>query len=152
MFVLPVAKLLFNHIWDVLKDVPSFQSEYGVILRHLLQAQHYQFHIRKRVYSSEYSYCLHLFVYALFMTFMVYAFFCDILLFCFNLSDLVLLYMEKVETSLDMKTGGHLNPREEVFRCILTLQSLLENPPGDFPADLREDVVKGFIGILSHIR
>ncbi|KAL3529546.1 hypothetical protein ACH5RR_008868 [Cinchona calisaya] len=117
LLLVPVVKLLFNHVWDVLRDVPSFQSEYGVILRHLLQVQHYRFHIRKRVYSS-----------------------------------LVLLYMKKVETSLDMKTGGHLNPKEEVFRCILTLHSLLEYPPGDFPADLREDIVKGFVGIFSHVR
>ncbi|CAJ1975133.1 unnamed protein product [Sphenostylis stenocarpa] len=31
-----VVKLLFNHVWDVLSNVPSFQSEYGIILRHLL--------------------------------------------------------------------------------------------------------------------
>lgn len=60
--------------------------------------------------------------------------------------------MEKVETSLDVKTSGYSNPKEEVFRCILTLHSLLENPPGDFPADLREDIVKSFIGIFCHIR
>nr|XP_027123123.1 serine/threonine-protein kinase ATM isoform X2 [Coffea arabica] len=117
LLLVPVVKLLFNHIWDVLRDVPSFQSEYGVILRHLLQVQHYRLHIRKRVYSG-----------------------------------LVLLYMEKVETSLDVKTSSYSNPKEEVFRCILTLHSLLENPPGDFPADLRGDIVKSFIGIFCHIR
>lgn len=56
LLLVPVVKLLFNHIWDVLRDVPSFQSEYGVILRHLLQVQHYQLHIRKRVYSGEYAF------------------------------------------------------------------------------------------------
>ncbi|CAI9106195.1 OLC1v1005280C2 [Oldenlandia corymbosa var. corymbosa] len=117
LVLLPVGKLLFNHILDVLKDAPSFQSEYGVILRHLLQLHHYQFHIRKRIYSS-----------------------------------LVLFYMEKVETGFDLTTEGHLNPKEEIFRCILTLHCLLENPPGDFPPDLREDVVDGFIRIFSHIK
>lgn len=52
--LLPVARVLFNHVWDVLKDVPSFQSEYSVLLRHLLAVTEYRFHIRKRVYSSEY--------------------------------------------------------------------------------------------------
>lgn len=117
MPLLPVAKLLFNHVWDVLKDTPSFQSEYGTILRHLLAVRTYRFHMRKRVYCC-----------------------------------LVLLYMEKVETSLQEKSDGQINPREEVFRCITTLHSLLENPPGDFPDTLQEDIVKGFIGIFSYVR
>jgi len=60
--------------------------------------------------------------------------------------------MEKVETSLQEKSDGQINPREEVFRCIMTLHSLLENPPGDFPDTLQDDIVKGFIGIFSYIR
>lgn len=52
--LLSVVKLLFNHIWDVLSNVPSFQSEYGIILRHLLAVRDYRFHIRKRIYSSEF--------------------------------------------------------------------------------------------------
>ncbi|XP_047965261.1 serine/threonine-protein kinase ATM [Salvia hispanica] len=115
--LLPVARVLFNHVWDVLKDVPSFQSEYSVILRHLLAVTEYRFHIRKRVYSN-----------------------------------LVLLYMEKVEASMSNENIGQLNPKEEVFRFTLTLQSLLENPPGDIPDELREDMVKGFVGIFSHVR
>lgn len=117
MPLLSVAKLLFNHVWDVLKDIPSFQSEYGTILRHLLAVKTYRFHLRKRVYCC-----------------------------------LVLLYMEKVETSLQEKSDGQISPREEVFRCITTLHSLLENPPGDFPDTLQEDIVKGFIGIFSYVR
>ncbi|GER56830.1 serine/threonine-protein kinase ATM [Striga asiatica] len=117
MFLLPVARVLFNHVWDVLKDVPSFQSEYGVILRHLLAAADYRFHIRKRVYSN-----------------------------------LVLLFMEKVEVSLSTENISQLNPKEEVFRYTLTLQSLLENPPGDIPDELRDDIIKGFIGIFSQVR
>ncbi|KAH6798041.1 Serine/Threonine-kinase ATM-like protein [Perilla frutescens var. hirtella] len=115
--LLPVARVLFNHVWDVLKDVPSFQSEYSILLRHLLSVRDYRFHMRKRVYSN-----------------------------------LVLLYMEKVETSLGAENIGQLNPKEEVFRFTLTLQSLLENPPGDIPDELREDMIKGFVGIFSHVR
>ena len=59
--------------------------------------------------------------------------------------------MEKVESSLAGKNDNQYNT-EEIFRCILTLQSLLENPPGDLPSILREDVVKGFVGIFSYIR
>ncbi|EXB87890.1 Serine/threonine-protein kinase ATM [Morus notabilis] len=115
--LLSVVKHLFNHIWDVLSDVPSFRSEYGVILRHLLTVNDYRFHMRKRIYSN-----------------------------------LVLLYMGKVESSLDGRNDNSYNPREEVFRCILTLQSLLENPPGDFLNNLRENIVKGFVGIFSYVR
>ncbi|KAK4394663.1 Serine/threonine-protein kinase ATM, partial [Sesamum angolense] len=112
--LLPVARLLFSHVWDVLKDVPIFQSEYGVILRHLLSVKDYRFHMRRRVYCN-----------------------------------LVLLYMEKVEMSLSVGNIGQLNPKEDVFRFTLTLQSLLENPPGDIPDELREDMIKGFCYFFS---
>lgn len=69
-----------------------------------------------------------------------------------NLLGLVLLYIEKVQKYLDAQSSGLSNPKEEVFRCILTLHSLLENPPGDFPNDLREDIVDGFIRIFAHVR
>ncbi|KAK4479331.1 hypothetical protein RD792_014843 [Penstemon davidsonii] len=69
-----------------------------------------------------------------------------------RISDLVLLYMEKVEASLLTESFGQLNPKEDAFRFTLTLQSLLENPPGDISDDLREDIIKGFVGIFSHIR
>lgn len=62
------------------------------------------------------------------------------------------LYMEKVESNLEEKNNSQYSQKEEVFRCILTLQSLLENPPGDFPETLREDIVKGFIRIFSFLR
>ncbi|KAM7475527.1 hypothetical protein LguiB_022770 [Lonicera macranthoides] len=134
LLLLSVVKVLFNHIWDVLKDDArsqddlSFQYEYGIILRHLLEVRHYQFHMTKRVYCS-----------------------------------LVRLYMGKVETSLSVECSGQLNskedpiekkknPKEDVFRSILTLHSLLDNPPGDFPDVLREDIVNGFVGIFSYVR
>lgn len=74
--------------------------------------------------------------------------------------------MEKLETSFSGKDNEY-NPKEEVlfkkkkknnpkgeevFRCILTLHSLLENPPGDFPDNFREDIVNGFVEIFSFIR
>ncbi|CAL5444633.1 unnamed protein product [Camellia sinensis] len=117
LLLLSMVKLLFNHIWDVLNDVPSFQTEYGIILRLLLEVKDYRFHMRKRVYCS-----------------------------------LVLLYIEKVQTSLSGSNSIQSNPKEDVFRCILTLHSLLENPPGDFPVNLREDIVRGFVRILSFVR
>lgn len=64
----------------------------------------------------------------------------------------MLWYMEKVETSLNEKISSLSNPKEEVFRCILTLHSLLENPPGDIPESLREGIVEGFVGIFSAVR
>ncbi|XP_017973415.1 PREDICTED: serine/threonine-protein kinase ATM isoform X2 [Theobroma cacao] len=115
--LLSVVKTLFSHIWDVLNNVPSFQSEYGIILRHLLVVRDYRFHMRKHIYS------------------------------CF-----IICYMEKVETTLTEKSNTQCSQKEEIFRSILTLQALLENPPGDFPDNLREDIVKGFVKIFSYIR
>ncbi|PIA61953.1 hypothetical protein AQUCO_00200149v1 [Aquilegia coerulea] len=114
-FLLSVVKSLFNHIWDVLRDVPTFQSEYGAALRHLLGVNEYRFHMRKKVYCG-----------------------------------LVLLHMDKVESTL--RGMNDLSSKEEFFRCILPLQTLLENPPGDFPETIREDVVKGITQISEQIR
>lgn len=65
---------------------------------------------------------------------------------------MLLWYMEKVETSLNEHITSLSNPKEEVFRCIMTLHSLLENPPGDIPESLREGIVEGFVGIFSAVR
>ncbi|XP_052731784.1 serine/threonine-protein kinase ATM isoform X5 [Vigna angularis] len=111
-----VVKLLFNHVWDVLSNVLSFQSEYGVILRHLLSVRDYSFQMRRRVYCN-----------------------------------LVFLFIEKVEISLSGKNIGN-SSKEEVFRYILTLHSLLKFPPGDYPDNVRESIVKGFVRICSFIR
>ncbi|KAK7354055.1 hypothetical protein VNO80_19511 [Phaseolus coccineus] len=112
-----VVKLLFNHVWDVLSNVPSFQSEYGIILRHLLSVRDYSFQMRRRVYCN-----------------------------------LMFLYIEKVETSLSGKNISSCTSKEEVFRYILTLHSLLKYPPGDYPDNVRENIVKGFVRICSSIR
>ncbi|KAK8914460.1 Serine/threonine-protein kinase ATM [Platanthera zijinensis] len=42
--------------------------------------------------------------------------------------------------------------KEESFRCALTLHVLLENPPGDFPDNIRDSLVAGFIEMFSYIR
>ncbi|GAY47387.1 hypothetical protein CUMW_104190 [Citrus unshiu] len=115
--LLSAVKMLFSHVLDVLSNVQSFQSEYGIMLRHLLAVRGYRFHMRKRIYCN-----------------------------------LLLLFMEKVESSLSDKNNSQYNHKEEVFRHILTLQSLLENPPGDFPEILRDDIVKGFVRIFSFVR
>lgn len=65
---------------------------------------------------------------------------------------LVFLYVEKVEASLNGKNISHCTSKEEVFRHVLTLHSLLENPPGDYPDNLREGMVKGFVRIFSFMR
>lgn len=75
-----------------------------------------------------------------------------VIIFILIWQGLVLLYMEKVEKSLSSDDSGQSNTTEEIFRCIQTLQSLLENPPGDFPDNLQEDIVKGFVGIFSYVR
>ncbi|EOA23378.1 hypothetical protein CARUB_v10016554mg [Capsella rubella] len=115
--LLSMAKTLFTHVHDTLSNTPSFQSEYGTILRHLLEISDYRFQMRKRTYSS-----------------------------------LVLLYMERVEAGFCEKNTGQHSQKEEAFRHILTLQSLLENLPGDFPDDLREEIVNGIIHIFSFVR
>lgn len=66
-------------------------------------------------------------------------------------AGLVVLYINKLGTVIDMNTG-HTSSKEDVFRSIVILHVLLENPPGDYPDNIREDVVKGFIKIFSKIR
>lgn len=60
--------------------------------------------------------------------------------------------MERAEAAFSEKKSGQHSQKEEAFRYILTLQSLLENPPGDFPDDLREEIVNGLIHIFPSIR
>ncbi|KAF9625358.1 hypothetical protein IFM89_022140, partial [Coptis chinensis] len=47
-----VAKILFSHVWDVLKDATVFQFEYGKILQHLLEVKEYHVHMRKKLYCG----------------------------------------------------------------------------------------------------
>ncbi|CAH2064912.1 unnamed protein product [Thlaspi arvense] len=115
--LLSMAKTLFTHVHDILSSTPSFQSDYGTILRHLLEVREYRFQMRKRTYSS-----------------------------------LVLLYIERAEAGFCEKNNGQHSQKEEAFRYILTLQSLLDNTPGDFPDDLRGEIVNGFIHIFSSVR
>ncbi|XP_020270626.1 serine/threonine-protein kinase ATM [Asparagus officinalis] len=117
LLLLSVVKQLFNHIWDVIKDVPNFHSEYSSVLRLLLAVKEYRYQMRKRVYCC-----------------------------------LVVLYMKKVVMSISIKTNTQFSSKEELFRHILTFHVLLENPPGDFPSNIMDDIVGGFIEIFSNIR
>lgn len=65
---------------------------------------------------------------------------------------LMVFYLEKVATTLAEKNNTQYSQKEVIFRSILALHSLLENPAGDFPDNLREDIVKGFVKIFSYIR
>ncbi|XP_020591737.1 serine/threonine-protein kinase ATM [Phalaenopsis equestris] len=112
-----VIKLLFNHVWDVVKDVPTFQLEYSGILRLLLSINEYRYQMRHRIYAS-----------------------------------LLLLYMDKVVSTVSRNGSLPSTSKEEAFRCAQTLHALLENPPGDYPDNIRENVVAGFIEIFSSIR
>ncbi|XP_078431049.1 serine/Threonine-kinase ATM-like protein isoform X2 [Wolffia australiana] len=52
LFLDSVVKLAFNHAWEIIRDVPNFQLEYGIILRHLLSVKKYRLQMRKRIYGS----------------------------------------------------------------------------------------------------
>lgn len=41
---------------------------------------------------------------------------------------------------------------EDIFRSIVILYVLLENPPGDYPDNIREDVVQAFTKFFSKVR
>ncbi|KAL3015747.1 hypothetical protein AAZX31_06G173900 [Glycine max] len=60
--------------------------------------------------------------------------------------------LEKVEARLNGKNISNCTSKEEVFRNILTLHSLLKYPPRDYPDNVREDIVKGFVRICSFVR
>ncbi|GLJ18554.1 hypothetical protein SUGI_0330040 [Cryptomeria japonica] len=67
-------------------------------------------------------------------------------------SGLVLFYLDKIKTVVCDTLAEHSVSKEELFRYTLTLHSLLENSPGDFPVDLRGALIQGFIEIFSHLR
>lgn len=50
--MISVAKKLFSHIWEVVKDAPSFLIEYSIILRQLLTVKEYRYQMKPRTYSS----------------------------------------------------------------------------------------------------
>ncbi|XBJ11536.1 hypothetical protein VPH35_016223 [Triticum aestivum] len=117
LLLVSVAKQLFSHILEVIKDAPSFQLEYSPILRQLLTVKEYRYQMKPRTYSN-----------------------------------LVVLYMKKVATGFDANFSNQASSKEESFRCTWTLHVLLENPPGDYPDTMREEVLNGFCAIFSHIR
>jgi ataxia telangiectasia mutated family protein len=117
LLLISVAKQLFSHILEVIKDAPSFQLEYSPILRQLLTVKEYRYQMKPRTYSN-----------------------------------LVVLYMKKVATGFNANFSNQAGSKEESFRCTWTLHVLLENPPGDYPDTMREEVLNGFCTIFSHIR
>lgn len=150
LLLLSVVKQLFNHIWDVIKDVPNFHSEYSSVLRLLLAVKEYRYQMRKRVYCCQFFSKLYFHIHL-----------CKVLwrvstqtnTFSFFLREgLVVLYMKKVVTSISIKTNTQFSSKEELFRHILTFHVLLENPPGDFPGNIMDDIVGGFVEIFSNIR
>lgn len=147
LLLLSVVKLLFNHILDVVKDSTVYQSEYNVILRHLLSVKEYCCQMRKRIYCSKFvQYNFYSTIFWLITSLCYFPF------HYFRCEGLVLIYMKNVELAMDKKGQFLFNGKEDVFRNVLTLHVLLENSPGDFPDNLRGDVVKGFIGIFSNMR
>ncbi|XP_062191304.1 serine/threonine-protein kinase ATM isoform X2 [Phragmites australis] len=117
LLLISVARQLFSHIWEVVKDGSSFQLEYGIILRQLLTIKEYRYQMKPRTYSS-----------------------------------FVVLYMKKVALGFDAKFSNQESSKDESFRCTSTLHILLENPPGDYPDIMREDILNGFSAIFSRIR
>ncbi|OQU86537.1 serine/threonine-protein kinase ATM isoform X2 [Sorghum bicolor] len=117
LLLFSIAKQLFIHIWEVIKDGPSFQLEYSIILRQLLNVKEYRYQMKPRIYSN-----------------------------------FVSLYMKKVATGFDAKFSNPASSKDESFRCTLTLHVLLENPPGDYPDIMREEVLNGFSAVFLHIR
>ncbi|PVH39126.1 hypothetical protein PAHAL_5G442300 [Panicum hallii] len=117
LLLISVARQLFSHVWEVVKDGPSFQLEYSMILRQLLAVKEYRYQMKPRTYIS-----------------------------------FVVHYMKKVTTVLDAKFSNQASSKDESFRCTLTLHVLLENPPGDYPDTMREEVINGFSAIFPHIR
>lgn len=77
-----------------------------------------------------------------------------LLFISFNIfsSDFVALYMKKVAIGFDAKSSNQATSKDESFRCALTLHVLLENPPGDYPDIMREEILNVFCEIFSHIR
>eukprot|EP01018_Ginkgo_biloba_P024677 Gb_40155 [translate_table: standard] len=67
-------------------------------------------------------------------------------------SGLVLFYLSKAKMAVCSREAELSTSKEELFRSTLTLHSLLENPPGDFPDDLRKDLIQGFIEIFLNLR
>uniref|UniRef100_K3XSR2 Telomere-length maintenance and DNA damage repair domain-containing protein n=1 Tax=Setaria italica TaxID=4555 RepID=K3XSR2_SETIT len=52
LLLISVARQLFSHVWEVVKDGPSFQLEYNMILRQLLAVKEYRYQMKPRTYSS----------------------------------------------------------------------------------------------------
>ncbi|KAK3163656.1 hypothetical protein QOZ80_1AG0006460 [Eleusine coracana subsp. coracana] len=117
LLLITVARQLFSHLWELMKDGPGFQLELSIILRQLLTVKEYCYQMKFRTYS------------------------------CF-----VTLFMKKVAIGFDAKSSNQATSKDDSFRCALTLHVLLENPPGDYPNTMREEILDEFCAIFSRIR
>ncbi|KAK3160101.1 hypothetical protein QOZ80_1BG0055200 [Eleusine coracana subsp. coracana] len=117
LLLITVARQLFSHLWELMKDGPGFQLELSIILRQLLTVREYCYQMKSRTYSS-----------------------------------FVTLFMKKVAIGFDAKYSNQATSKDDSFRCALTLHVLLENPPGDYPNTMREEILDEFCTIFSRIR
>lgn len=65
------------------------------------------------------------------------------------ISDLLHLFLDRVESFLK---GQIADSQEEAFRAQITLMALIQNPPGDLPEQLREDILDSFCHIFGNLR
>ena len=66
--------------------------------------------------------------------------------------DLVSHYLAKAKEIVQNSKVEAAVTKEEAFRNTLTLLILLQNPPGDIAAHVKEDVVDGFCEIFASNR
>ncbi|XP_042436712.1 serine/threonine-protein kinase ATM-like isoform X3 [Zingiber officinale] len=64
---------------------------------------------------------------------------------------LIVLYTTKLGTLMDLNPS-QAGSNEDSFRTIVILYVLLENPPGDYPDNIREDVVQTFTKVFFKVR
>ncbi|KAG0604904.1 hypothetical protein M758_9G018000 [Ceratodon purpureus] len=116
-FLLRKIKRLFQHILDMLQEVPVFSSDYSHILRELLPDVEYRLRMGRKIYN-----------------------------------DFVSHYLAKAKEIVHNRKFEAAVAKEESFRNTLTLLILLQNPPGDLAAHVKEDIVDGFCEIFAFNR
>ncbi|GBG59952.1 hypothetical protein CBR_g286 [Chara braunii] len=112
-FLARKIKSIFQHMYEIIRGVPIFGSDYGTVLRQLIAVSEYRLRMPKRIYG-----------------------------------ELLHLYTEKVLEMVHTKSTR----TEEGFRNALTMFTLLQNPPGDFPDSLRDETVDMFCQIFERLR
>ncbi|KAJ3700717.1 hypothetical protein LUZ61_004422 [Rhynchospora tenuis] len=67
-------------------------------------------------------------------------------------NGLLLLFLHKAVAGINMKSNSQSFSKEDLFRSILTLHVLLDNPPGYFTDNTRNEIVSGFCKIFVQVR